>query len=514
MTALDQRPTSVTQSGSQENFPQSVTARETHSAIVLLLETIAYKMKKPIKTDFLDFRTVESRWSALEREYILNARFAPDVYVGIAELTDPAGGASEPLLKMLRLPDSAKLAVLAADGADLTEQLAAIARIVARVHRNSPRREAIDHEGTREALRGRWSANIRELRELSAGILDSTTVDEIGFRATRFIDGRGALFDARIDHGHIVDGHGDLLADDIFCMEDGPRILDCLDFDDKLRYVDRIDDAACLAMDLEYLQRADAARYFLDSYLEAACDAPPRSLIDHYIAYRATVRAKVACLRARQGRTESVPDAVEHARLALEHLESATMTMTLIGGLPGTGKSTLAAGLARKTGAIVLSTDIVRKELAGLEPTDSRADPFEQGLYTPSMTDHTYAELRRRARSELAAGRSVILDGSWSDPGMRERAGLLASMSYSELVEIECRVPADVSLRRIGNRRVHVSDATREVYEAMASTRRTWRTATVVDCSRDVDESVRAASAALSSAIHRVPTADDPRSIR
>lgn len=493
MTELDQ----PTPEGTDSHYKAtgSAVVRETHSAYVFLLDTVAYKKKKSVRTDFLDFSSVDSRWSALDREYTLNCRFAPDVYLGIAELTDPAGGPAEPLLKMRRLPDSAKLSTLAAAGTDLTDYLSDIARIVASVHLHSPRNETISHEGTREALRGRWHANLHELRALSPGIIDDTVVDAIEVRSGRYIDGRGALFDARIATGHVVDGHGDLLADDIFCMPDGPRILDCLDFDDSLRYLDGIDDAACLAMDLEYHHRPDAAHTFLDAYLEAACDAPPASLVDHYIAYRATMRAKVACIRALQGCSESKADASDHAQLALKHLEAATVTLTLIGGLPGTGKSTLATALADKVAAVVLSSDIVRKELAGFEPSDPHPAAVGQGLYTPSMTDHAYAELLQRARTELAAGRSVIVDASWSDPSMRERARLVAAMSCAELVELECSAPTATSLHRIESRKSHVSDATREVYDAMARTRKAWPTAAGIDCSHTVTESVEAAYA-------------------
>jgi uncharacterized protein len=224
MTELDQ----PTPEGTDSHYKAtgSAVVRETHSAYVFLLDTVAYKKKKSVRTDFLDFSSVDSRWSALDREYTLNCRFAPEVYMGIAELTDPAGGPAEPLLKMRRLPDSAKLSTLAAAGTDLTDYLSDIARIVASVHLHSPRNETISHEGTREALRGRWHANLHELRALSPGIIDDTVLDAIEVRSARYIDGRGALFDARIATGHVVDGHGDLLADDIFCMPDGPRILD------------------------------------------------------------------------------------------------------------------------------------------------------------------------------------------------------------------------------------------------------------------------------------------------
>src|SRR5213079_1977590 len=114
-------------------------------------------------------------------------------------------------------------------------------------------------------------------------------IDEAEELACRFLAGRGPLFDARIRDGRIVDGHGDLLANDIFCLDDGPRILDCLEFDDRLRFGDVLLDIGFLAMDLERLGRLDLARAFLAAYREASAETHPRSLEHHYIAYRALV---------------------------------------------------------------------------------------------------------------------------------------------------------------------------------------------------------------------------------
>ena len=119
--------------------------------------------------------------------------------------------------------------------------------------------------------------------------------------ARRYLDGRGQLFAARIAHEKVRDGHGDLLADDIFCLDDGPRILDCIEFDDRLRYGDVLADVAFLAMDLERVGAADLGVRFLAWYREFAAENYPETLAQHYIAYRAHVRAKVACLRAGQG---------------------------------------------------------------------------------------------------------------------------------------------------------------------------------------------------------------------
>ncbi len=122
-----------------------------------------------------------------------------------------------------------------------------------------------------------------------------------GATASSRFAGREALFDRRITEGHVVDGHGDLLADDIFSLDDGPRVLDCLESDDHLRHVDVLDDVAFLAMDLERLGSPQLAQQLVADYREFAGDPAPPALLHHYLAYQAFVRVKVACLRAAQG---------------------------------------------------------------------------------------------------------------------------------------------------------------------------------------------------------------------
>ena len=175
-------------------------------------------------------------------------------------------------------------------------------------------------------------------------------LDRVEALTLEFLDGRADLFAARVDAGRIVDGHGDLMADDIYCLSDGPRILDCIEFDDRLRWLDQLDDAAFLAMDLEYLGATDLARAFLDWYAEFAADPAPVTLRHHFVAYRAFVRAKVACLRYLQGEDSARDEAQRHATLALAHLRAGGSRLVVVGGLPGTGKSTLSGALADALG--------------------------------------------------------------------------------------------------------------------------------------------------------------------
>lgn len=456
---------------------------ETHSAVVVFLGDRAYKVKKPVDLGFLDFRDRAAREAICHREVELNRRLAPDVYLGVADVVDPAGTVCDHLVVMRRLPEDRRLSTLVRSGAEVEGHLWDLAHLLAAFHARADRGPAADRAAGVEATRKRWQDNTAELTGFAGEVFDDVTVGRVHGLAMRYLAGRAPLFEDRIARGRAVDGHGDLLADDIFCLADGPRVLDCIEFADDLRVGDALADVAFLAMDLSDLGRPDLAERFLDAYREHAADAWPASLAHHQVAYRAQVRAKVTAIRARQGD----PAAAAHARrlldLALAHLEAGRVRLVLVGGLPGTGKSSLAAGLAERFPAVVLRSDVVRKELAGLPATTSAAAPVGEGIYTAEAGDRTYATLLARARTGLAHGESVVLDASWADAGRRAEARALADELAADLVELCCVAPAEVTVERLCRRATtgDASDAGPEVAAAMAAAWAPWPEAEVVD---------------------------------
>jgi len=463
--------------------------RETHVGIVFLVGDRAYKMKKAVHNDFLDFRTPNRRRAACRREIELNRRLAPDVYLGLGEVhrpTEPWGqpvahaGPSEPLVIMRRMPEERRLATLVGSGAPVGPELRDLARVMARFHAGAVRGRAVTADATRDAVAARWAANVAVLEQAALPALDPALVTALARLSTRFLDGRGPLFAERIAQDRVVDGHGDLTAADVFCLDDGPRALDCLEFDDHLRHVDGLDDVAFLAMDLERLGRADLATAFLDAYVEFSGDPAPAALRHHYVAYRAVVRAKVACLRHGQGDASAATQARQHAELAVAHLERGAVRLAVVGGLPGTGKTTLGGALADRFGAVLLSSDRIRKELAGIDPTQPAGAPFREGLYTERHTARTYAELLHRAGMLLARGESVVLDASFTSARHRDAAADLADRTSSELVELRCDAPAATSGRRIATRGRTASDATAAVAQAMSAVADPWPSAHAV----------------------------------
>ncbi|WP_085256347.1 bifunctional aminoglycoside phosphotransferase/ATP-binding protein [Mycobacterium saskatchewanense] len=479
-----------------------VDVHETHTGIVVLAGDRAFKAKKPVLTDFLDFRTPQQRERACRREVELNSRLSPDSYFGVAHLTDPAGGPAEPLVVMRRYHDEDRLAAMVGRDSDesLRRVLDAIADVLARFHARAERGRDISAQGEPVAIERRWHDNLVELERYAArpdmGI-SPESVALVRRLADQFIAGRAALFAHRREDGRIVDGHGDLLADDIFWVDGKPALLDCLEFDDNLRYVDCADDAAFLAMDLEFLGRADLGGYFLERHAALAADAAPPALHDFYIAYRAGVRAKVDCVRVSQGAPAAADDAARHLAIATRHLEAGTVRLALVGGNPGTGKSTVARALAERVGAQVISTDDVRRELRDAGVIGGDAGVLDSGLYSPNNVATVYEAVLHRAGRLLADGRSVILDGTWHDPRNRAEAHRLAGRTHAAMVELLCSATPDTAADRITTRPPGSSEVTPEIAGVLAARREEsgagWPAAHRLDTSRPLGVGVQEA---------------------
>src|SRR5215212_8444692 len=204
---------------------------ETHTGVVVLLGEKAYKVKKPVVNDFLDFSTLDSRRHACEREVVLNRRLAPQSYLGVAEYSGPAGELSEPVIEMRRYPDATRLAALVEAGEPVLQHLCVIAEMLGHFHREAARGPAIEAEGRADAISARWHQNLTELEQHGGGNVGLESIAELRRLVDQFIAGRAVLFEERLADGRIIDGHGDLLADDIFCVPEGPALLDCLEFD-------------------------------------------------------------------------------------------------------------------------------------------------------------------------------------------------------------------------------------------------------------------------------------------
>jgi hypothetical protein len=464
---------------------------ETHTATLLFEGDRVYKRKKPLDLGFLDFRSLAARRTACEEEVRLNRRLAPDVYLGVDEVLGDDGTPCDYVVVMRALPAHRSLAQLVRDGADVTATLVDVATRLAALHQASPAPAHLHDLGTAAAHTQLWDVGLDALLAFE-DLVPAAVRERTRSLAHQWFAGREPLLARRLANGRLVDGHGDLQAEDVFVLDDGPRLLDCLEFDERLRVGDGLADAAFLAMDLERLGAPTAAARFLDAYRAAAADDGPPSLADAFVAYRAHVRSKVACIRARQ---DPDGDAAAQARLladlALAHLERATVRLVLVGGLPGSGKTTVATALAATPGRVRLSSDVTRKQRAGV-PLQQRAD---DALYDRATTDATYAALLAQARPLLAQGVSVVLDATFADPRHRQDARALAAASAATCVELVCRLPDAAAEHRLAVRAPGPSDATPQVRRELAGRFGAWPEAVALDTSLPLDRTVAQARA-------------------
>ena len=436
--------------------------RETHISWVILAGNFVYKLKKPVNLGFADFSTLEQREHDCREEVRLNRRLAPDVYLGLVHVVTRGGRyfafgdgqPVEPAVRMRRLPEDGMLpGLLARDQVD-TRLMRRIARRLARFHASAPTGRGVDEHGSIATIRGNWDGNFRESKPFVGRLLTAERDERIRAYVQGFLRHNRALLEQRVAHGRIREGHGDLHLASI-CL-DGSRLVlfDCIEFAARFRCSDVAAEVAFLAMDLEHRGRADLASAFVDAYVRFSGDEHVRQLLGFYIAYRAFVRGKVLGMRlhepglAPQEARDIADDATAYFDLAWAYAGGFAGPVLLMSmGLPGSGKTTLAEALAARLGLVHISSDRLRKELAGLAATTPQREAFGAGVYDPAMTRRTYQAMVRRAGQWLRRGRSVVLDATYGNPderaAVRRLAGRLGVRLVPLLADVEERVILD-----------------------------------------------------------------------
>ena len=470
---------------------------ETHISMLFLYGDRVVKVRKPVDYGFVDFTTRERRRADCERELALNRRLAPDVYIGLGTF-DVDDRPVEHGVVMRRLPADRNLGHLLGTGATIDEELHRIVQVLAAFHETADRSAAISSSATATALWQRWQQTEEELDRFIGSVLDRPAYREMTVLASKYLRGRSPLFEERITAGQVCDGHGDLQAADVFCLDDGPRILDCLEFDDQLRHGDVLGDVAFLAADLEHRGAPREATVLLREYERYSGRQFPPSLEHFYTAARAHVRMLVECLQLEQG----IPgDPTGPGRLleqGLGHLRAGKVRLVMVAGLPGSGKSTLAEWLGRQLGAEWVSTDHLR--ILGRGGPDYSTSGSGASHYDEASRAAVYEAMCQRAAALLGQGQSVVLDGTWTSAAMRQRAAAVAHDTTSELVELWCDCPTGIRNRRISERgqsELGESDADVTVATLMAQNADPWPSAQSIDSSGSIDEAGQAALGAV-----------------
>jgi len=451
---------------------------QTHAAIVALFAEEAFKIKRAVKYDYLDFSTLELREKMLRRELTLNGEAAPGVYRDVVPITrdgqgrlqmDGSGEVVEWVLRMARFPVEAELSVMADRGQIDLALADALGRSIADYHHKAAR---LTEDGT--VLIAEIIEELDRVLSEMTGTLGQSTVEGV-LAALRNAHAEGAeLMRGRAKLGWVRRCHGDLHLRNLVMWQGVPTPFDALEFDERLGTCDVLYDLAFLLMDLRHQGLDDAANVTLNAYLFRAATKDHfqgLALLPLYLAVRATIRAMVDVQTAafRDDADRLIADAKEFMAQARAYLRPQDPVLVAIGGLSGTGKTTLAkqiaAGIGRCPGAVHLRSDLERKALFGVDPLAH----LPQGAYDRQTNEKVYARMRDKARLALIAGHSVILDALHGSPGERDAAGRLAADLGCGFHGLWLDLDTQGRVARISNRGLDASDADAEVANRQAT---------------------------------------------
>jgi aminoglycoside phosphotransferase family enzyme/predicted kinase len=447
--------------------PNQVESLQTHVSAIFLTGEYVYKVKKAVDFGFLDFTTLEKRKFYCGQEVELNRRLCPEIYLGVVEirshqgqisLGEGPGGIIEYAVRMKQLPQDCMMDRWLARGAITSGLLQKIAAKIAHFHLHADTTPQIASYGRIDTIRGNVEENFTQTEKYVDLSISAESFQEIKGSIRRFMQNQLPLFENRMATGKIRDCHGDLHLQHI-CLTDEVLIFDCIEFNQRFRYSDVAADIAFLLMDLDFHGYPLISAELASRYLDISRDWPLFLLLDFYKSYRAYVRGKVISFllddptisAAEKG--SALGEARRYFHLAHHYamrLNRPALFITC--GLVGTGKSTIARALSEALGWERVSSDILRKELAHLAPGEHRYEKFHQGIYSPDFSRKTYRTLLDRARSNLSAGISVIIDASFKKEIDRQEAWALARQANADFLVMECRVEEEEAKRRLARR--------------------------------------------------------------
>jgi aminoglycoside phosphotransferase family enzyme/predicted kinase len=478
---------------------------ETHASIVFLAGTRAWKLKRAVHYDYLDFSTVEQRRAMCEAEVRINRRTAPALYRGVvAVMRRPdgslaLGGSGTPadwLVEMVRFDQDGLFDRLAARGALDLALMRPLAAAIAQFHERAQRR--LDHGGAAGIA---WvvDGNAAGFAEQGAGILDPAMCAQLTREARDELERRGHLLDSRRDSGFVRQCHGDLHLRNIVLLDGCPTLFDAIEFNDEIACGDVLYDLAFLLMDLWRRQLPRHANVVWNGYLAARTDLGGVPLLSLFLSCRAAVRAKTSATAANlqtdpQRKSELQEMARDYLVMARRLLHPPPACLIAIGGLSGSGKSTLARELApligAVPGAVAIRSDDTRKRLCGVDPLQ-RLGP--EG-YTADVTRRVYDMIAHHAAQVIAGGHAAIVDAVYARPADREAIERVASAAHVPFVGVWLEAPESVLIARSERRHLDASDADAVVIRGQLTQDTgeiTWRH---IDASRAPDDVLRAAA--------------------
>ena len=453
---------------------------QTQMSFVFLTGDYVYKIKKPVNLGYLDYSTLGKRHYYCQREVELNQRLCPETYLGVVpivrtEKNITIGGKGKTIeyaVKMRQLPPEKMLSALLSNNKVSPEMIDRVAQKLAEFHKKAETSYNIGTFGSFDTVRVNTDENFRQTEKYIGITISPEKYRRINDYTSRFIERNTMLFQKRIAGGKIRDCHGDLRAAHI-CVTNGICIYDCIEFNDRFRYCDVASEVAFLAIDLDHYGRADFSHSFVEAYVNSSHDNGLTQILGFYKCYRAYVRGKVESFKLddpyidEAEKRQTMEVAVSYFDLAGFYIRPKPV-LFITAGLTGTGKTVLARALAKRTGAVVISSDITRKRLADIPPAEHRFAKFGEGIYTGEFSRLTYDTMFAEARGYLSKGNSVILDASFIKTEERQKAQNLAQETNADYFILECNLAEDQIRQRLTRRLEEgtVSDGRWEIFES------------------------------------------------
>lgn len=469
--------------------PKSVKHVQTHISHVFIASPYVYKFKKPVDFGFLDYSSLEKRRKFCDREVKLNRRLSDGIYLGVVAIVKDRdsyrpveeqvanGEVVEYAVKMKQLPKEYFLHSYLEQDTLSKKHLDRVADKLADFYLSQQPDDEILQYGQIDSIKVNTDENFAQTRDFIGKTIAKNAYKTIQYFTNQYFDQRADLFERRVAQKRIVDGHGDLHLEHIHITPDSVQIYDCIEFNDRFRYGDLAVDLAFLAMDLDFNDRWDDERYFIDQMAKKLDDPDLPKIIDFYKCYRAYVKGKVKSLQS--GESEVPQEDRQRARQTAKRYFDLSLRYALLGSKPaaiifmgkvGTGKSTLARHTHKKLSIEYFSTDEIRKKLAGL-PLEKRTPSSKRDmLYSAEMSEKTYRQLFNKAESNIRAGKSVILDGTFSSSSSRKKLVKKLQPLNIQLLFIEAQASENVIKQRLKDRETQndvVSDARIEDYDKL-----------------------------------------------
>lgn len=484
--ALQERIISfLRQPSSFSHHPPTVEIRQTHASVLAIVPPYVYKVKKHVDLGFLDFTSLEERKSNCERELQLNSRLCHDLYLEVLPIAKKQdqlsfgadGTVVEYALKMKQLPDGFFLDQLLEANQVTTAALDTILLILKEFYEKYPPKPFVSSYGRLEGIRVSVEENITVLQQHGWDGSHAAALEAIQNYFRLFFEQSQNLFQKRVQEQKIRDCHGDLHLDHVHIQQGKVCIYDCVEFNDRFRYIDVASDIAFLAMDFDFHGRPDFASYVTGRMAWLLQDPDMNLLADFYKCYRASVRAKVEYIRSRE-REVPAPERLKsqkvvnrYLRLALQYaLFGSGPAVLLVCGRSGCGKSTLAHSLAALLGWKYVNSDFTRKETFQLPIYQRTPSEIRQGLFTERITDQVYQVLLNDTLTQVSSQRPVLVDATFGQARHRTRFVEALSRLGVPYLFVELKASDEAVKRRLKQRDKEieaVSDARLENFDLL-----------------------------------------------